>query len=180
MISNEKVIIVGPSGSGKDFMLRQLNSKGLKRGVKSTTRPKRINETESIDYHFISDDDFRDLLDKGELICYQSFLVTPEDRSPETWMYGITRNEFTSGQVFIMTPHDLSQVSDKDRKGMFVVYLDIDRSIRESRVLNRNDKNDSVMRRLDSDDIDFMNFRDYDLKITDPEFSSDLVIDLMV
>jgi guanylate kinase len=60
-----------------------------------------------------------------------------------------------------------------------VVYLDIDRSVRESRLLGRQDKNDSVTRRLDADDIDFQSYNDYDLKITDPEFSSDDVYDLM-
>ena len=50
----------------------------------------------------------------------------------------------------------------------FVVYLDIDRSVRESRLLGRQDKNDSITRRLDADDIDFQSYNDYDLKITDP------------
>ena len=65
------------------------------------------------------------------------------------------------------------------RKGCFVVYLDIDRRVRESRLLGRQDKNDSITRRLDADDIDFQEYKDYDLKITDPEFSSDDVYDLM-
>jgi guanylate kinase len=65
------------------------------------------------------------------------------------------------------------------RKGCFVVYLDIDRKVRESRLLGRQDKNDSITRRLDADDIDFQSYNDYDLKITDPEFSSDDVYDLM-
>jgi guanylate kinase len=65
------------------------------------------------------------------------------------------------------------------RKGCFVVYLDIDRGVRESRLLGRQDKNDSITRRLDADDIDFQSYNDYDLKITDPEFSSDDVYDLM-
>ena len=65
------------------------------------------------------------------------------------------------------------------RKGCFVVYLDIDRDIRESRLLGRQDKNDSITRRLDADDIDFGSFKDYDLKITDPEFLADDVYDLM-
>ena len=65
------------------------------------------------------------------------------------------------------------------RKSCFVVYLDIDRNIRESRLLGRQDKNDSITRRLDADDVDFQDYKDYDLKITDPEFSADDVYDLM-
>jgi guanylate kinase len=78
-----------------------------------------------------------------------------------------------------MTPGEFSNLTPEMRKGCFVVYLDIDRKVRESRLLGRQDKNDSITRRLDADDIDFQSYNDYDLKITDPEFSSDDVYDLM-
>jgi len=78
-----------------------------------------------------------------------------------------------------MTPGDLSQIDQETRKKCFVVYLDIDRKIREHRILKRNDNNDSVLRRLDADEIDFKDFRDYDLKITDPEFTATEVLNLM-
>jgi hypothetical protein len=40
-------------------------------------------------------------------------------------------------------------------------------------VIQRDDKNDSIKRRLDSDDIDFDVSFEYDLKITDPDFGVD-------
>ena len=43
----------------------------------------------------------------------------------------------------------------------------------------RQDKNDSIKRRLDADEIDFQDFKDYDLKITDPEFTADDVYSFM-
>ena len=58
-------------------------------------------------------------------------------------------------------------------KGCFVVYLDIDRPTRENRIKGRGDKNDSVQRRLDADEEDFKNYDDYDLRVTDPEFTAD-------
>jgi guanylate kinase len=78
-----------------------------------------------------------------------------------------------------MTPCELNQIDPIIRKKCFVVYLDIDRAIREKRITKRNDNNDSLMRRLDADEIDFENFKDYDLKITDPEFESIDIINLM-
>jgi guanylate kinase len=78
-----------------------------------------------------------------------------------------------------MTPGEFNNLTPEMRKGCFVVYLDIDRRVRESRLLGRQDKNDSISRRLDADDIDFQEYKDYDLKITDHEFSSDDVYDLM-
>ena len=91
----------------------------------------------------------------------------------------IFKEDFNNSQAFIMTPGELNQIDPITRKKCFVVYLDIDRSVRENRILKRNDDNDSVIRRLDADEIDFQNFKDYDLKITDPEFESIDIINLM-
>jgi dephospho-CoA kinase len=78
-----------------------------------------------------------------------------------------------------MTPGEFKDVTEDSRKECFVVYLDIDRNIRESRLYKRDDKNDSIKRRLDSDDIDFENPIDYDMRITDPDFGVDDIYNLM-
>jgi hypothetical protein len=39
------------------------------------------------------------------------------------------------------------KISEDSRKGCFVVYLDIDRGIRESRLFKRDDKNDSIKKK---------------------------------
>ena len=175
----EKLIILGKSGSGKDFLMRRLIEKGLKGCLKMTTRPQRKHEVQMITYNFVNESSFLDKLNQNDFLCYQTFNVTPEGREPETWYYGVTLEEFNESQVFIMTPGEFNNLTTEMRKGCFVVYLDIDRKVRESRLLGRQDKNDSITRRLDADDIDFISYNDYDLKITDPEFSSDDVYDLM-
>ncbi len=78
-----------------------------------------------------------------------------------------------------MTPGEFKNITTEQRKNCFVVYLDIDRSVRESRLFKREDKNDSIKRRLDADELDFQSFTDYDLKIRDHEFTADDVYDLM-
>jgi guanylate kinase len=176
---SEKCIIVGPSGSGKDYLMRKLIKEGLKGGIKMTTRPMRINEIQNVTYNFSNFEDFQENLNRDNLICYQRFEVTPLNKSPEIWYYGITKEEFDNSQVFIMTPGEISQIDSDIRKKCFVVYLDIDRKTRENRILKRNDNNDSVLRRLDSDELDFRSFIDYDLKITDPEFTATEVLNLM-
>lgn len=178
-IKKEKLIILSPSGGGKDFLMRKLVDKGLIGCLKMTTRPQRKHEIQLVTYNFVTDSLFKEKIDNKEFLCYQTFNVTPEGRDPETWYYGITKEEFERAQVFIMTPGEFENINAEVRKGCFVVYLDIDRSIRESRLFKRQDKNDSITRRLDSDEIDFKGFGDYDLKITDPDFTADDVYDLM-
>ena len=179
MIKKEKVVILGPSGSGKDFLLRKLVEKGLKPCLKWTTRPKRKFEEQGVTYNFVDDFEFLQSINENKFLTHQEFDVTPEDSDTEKWYYGITTNEFESSQVMIMTPGEFVDITEEQRKDCFVVYLDIDRSIRESRLHTREDKNDSIKRRLDSDEIDFSEFIDCDLKITDPEFNGEDVYGLM-
>jgi guanylate kinase len=178
-MKKEKCIILGKSGAGKNFLMNNLIKKGLKGCLKHTTRPPRKNEQQGIDYNFISESDFFQLLNENKFLVYQKVIVSPENRNPEPWYYGITFEEFDKSQVLIMTPIELKNITPEMRKGCFVVYLDIDREIRENRITHRKDKNDSIKRRLDADDLDFKDFNDYDLKVTDPDFSSDDVYDLM-
>lgn len=178
----EKCLVVGKSGSGKDFLMRNLVKKDLIGCLKTTTRPKRKHETQGITYDFVSDLIFKQMIQNKELLCYQTFNVTPEDREPETWYYGITKKEFERAQVFIMTPGEFYLLDAETRKGCFVVYLDIDRPTREERVLRRRDMNDSIKRRMDADDEDFADFSksgDYDLRVTDPDFNAEDVYALM-
>ena len=168
----EKLLICGHSGSGKDFLLRQLKEKGLKASTKVTTRPKRKNEVEGVNYYFKTLNQFESL----DLLVSQDFY---NDKG-ELWKYGILKEDFNNSQAFILTPGEVRQLTPEVRKNCFVVFLDIDRSIRESRISNRQDHNDSIKRRLDADEIDFKNFTDYDLKITDPEFDVDSILSLMI
>jgi guanylate kinase len=175
----EKIILLGKSGSGKNYLLDRLVEKGLKPCLKLTTRPQRKLEQQGIAYNFITEQKFHQLLSENKFLAYQTFEVTPEGKSPEIWHYGITNEEFEKSQLFIMTPGEFSNITPEMRKRCFVVYLNIDRKVRENRLFKREDKNDSILRRLDADEIDFQGFNDYDLKISDPDFSADDVYELM-
>lgn len=174
MKKTEKIIICGASGSGKDHLLRGLIKKKLKYQPKLTTRPRRSLEREGVDYNFIDNNSFSKMLELNEIKAYQHFLINEND-----WYYAISKNNFENNQVFIMTPHEISSLSEDDRKKCFVVYLDIDEPTRRKRISKRNDNNDSIERRIQSDEKDFSGFKGYDLKITDPEFDASMVYELM-
>lgn len=64
------VVITGPSGVGKDTVLARM--KALHRSyhfaVTATTRPPRPEETDGVDYFFVSDQQYDDMLAKGEFL----------------------------------------------------------------------------------------------------------------
>lgn len=174
-----KIIILGGAGSGKDFLMRKLVEKDFISCVKTTTRPPRNKEIQGVTYNFVTDSTFEEMIKKEKLFCYQKFNVTPEGRDPEIWYYGIEKEQFENSQVVIMTPGEFTNITKEQRSNSFVVYLDIDRNTRESRLIDRRDNNDSIKRRMDADDLDFSEFIDYDLKITEPEFSVDDIYNLI-
>jgi guanylate kinase len=64
------VVISGPSGVGKDTVLDQMKQRGLPFHfvVTATTRPIRPGEVEGEDYFFVEEQEFLDMIDRGELI----------------------------------------------------------------------------------------------------------------
>ena len=64
------VIISGPSGVGKDATLKRMEEMGYPFHfvVTATTRPRRPNEVEGADYHFVSEREFAGMLEKDELL----------------------------------------------------------------------------------------------------------------
>lgn len=66
------VVISGPSGAGKDSVIQKMMSKrkNLKLSVSYTTRSPRDGEVNGRDYHFVSKNDFMDIVYKGQMLEY--------------------------------------------------------------------------------------------------------------
>ena len=64
------VVISGPSGVGKDSVLRGLKERGLPFRFVPTmnTRPRRADEVDGVDYFFVTTAEFVTLLEQGELL----------------------------------------------------------------------------------------------------------------
>lgn len=153
-----KIIIVGPGGSGKDFLRKKMVERGFSYGVSFTSRPSRENEKEGIDYFFRKEDFFE--IEKNIFLELQIF---------NGWFYGISRNEFEEKNLFILDPKGVKSLSKEQREKSFVIYINPDEEIRLVRLKNRNDA-DSAERRLAADRDDFFEFCDYDIMIKNEDF----------
>jgi guanylate kinase len=147
--------------SGKDYMRKCLEDRGYSYAVSFTTRPPRSNEIEGKDYFFLTKDYFKQLIDENHFYEYVVF---------NEWYYGTSNDQFYNDKIFIMTPKGLSHVSEKDREESLVIFFDIEEDIRRERLSSRNDA-DTIERRLLADALDFKDFKDFDIKITNPNFS---------
>ena len=64
------IVLSGPSGAGKDVVLSRLRESGypLRYITTVTTRSQRVNETDNMDYHFVSPEKFQEMISGNELL----------------------------------------------------------------------------------------------------------------
>jgi guanylate kinase len=153
-----KIILVGKGGSGKDFLRKKFESRGFKYCVSYTSRPKRINEKDGVDYKFVSEDFFNNNVHRFyEIADFNG------------WKYGRTIEDFEKSSLLIMTPSGIKKIKTEHRKKCLIIFLDVDKDILIERLMERKDADDAE-RRLIADDLDFVNFTDYDIRVTNPDF----------
>ena len=93
------IVISGPSGVGKDTVLEEMKSRGLPFHfvITATTRFPRPDETDGVDYFFLSQDEFARMIDEGELleyaVVYQDYKGIPKSQ---------VRKALASGKNVIM------------------------------------------------------------------------------
>ncbi|MDO8625040.1 MAG: guanylate kinase, partial [Candidatus Diapherotrites archaeon] len=74
-MSNSCIVISGPSGSGKDVITEALLKRFpvLTRVVTTTSRPKRRDDRNGIDYNFLSREQFERMIAGGQLLEWVIF-----------------------------------------------------------------------------------------------------------
>jgi guanylate kinase len=168
---SNNIIIVGAAASGKDWFRKKLEEKGFIFGPPTTSRPSRDKEVHGKDYFFITKETFLSDQFENKFVEYSYF-------DQVDWYYGTHMTTWNTSNVFVMNPQSLKQLDSIRRKDSLVIYLDIPVDIRISRLYKRADSNDKSIRRVISDEIDFHNFSDWDIKLNsvdDFNFNSNII-----
>ena len=77
MKQGQLIILSGPSGVGKGTVREELfkdESLNLAYSISMTTRQPRPAEKDGIDYFFVEEEEFKDKIEKGELLEYAQFV----------------------------------------------------------------------------------------------------------
>ena len=88
------IIVSGPSGSGKTTIVKYLLSCNLNLffSISACSRPKRKNEKDGIDYHFLSVDEFKLKIAEGEFLEWEEVY---QDN-----FYGTLKSEVLNKETF--------------------------------------------------------------------------------
>ncbi len=159
---NKRIVICGPTCSGKNFLRQKFVDKGFSHDVSYTTRRARDGEFDGIDYYFLCTDDFTEMIDKGKLYEHVKYGYT---------YYGTGLIEWNSRDIFIMETNGVSKISEEDRKNCLVIYINPPVAVRINRMKNlRSWDTKEINERLEIDEVNFKNFVDYDMLLDTPNF----------
>jgi guanylate kinase len=163
----ERVILVGPACSGKDYLRNKLHAMGLTIDVSVTTRPPRDDERPGYTYEYISLEEFIQKKATGEL--YESVEFGSK-------CYGTTMQSWIKSDVFIMSPDGVTEnIRPEDRHECYIIYLDPPEDVLAQRWASRDDTPEEQRARMATDAAAFKNFFDYDYRISDPNYNAELL-----
>jgi len=114
------VVLSGPSGTGKTTVLKRLlQDERFVLSVSATTRSPRAGEKDGVDYYFVSEDEFRRMMENDELLEWASLFGH---------LYGTPKSELkrasSSGRILILEI-DVQGVEQLRKKGVEGVYIQL-------------------------------------------------------
>ena len=131
--NNCKIIAIsGFSGAGKDTIAKDVAKLfDLNIVVSYTTRPRRPNEEDGVDYFFVSDNEFCTKLIKNQLVearCYETVFGN--------WFYGVGKDKFLNNKINIIVLDDTGYeqlVKHFGHKNVTGIFIDTPDELRKER-----------------------------------------------
>lgn len=141
------IILIGPSAVGKTEIAKELYRLfNIKKVITHTTRPKRLNEIEDVDYHFVTKDEFLAL--KADDFFVETTFYNGN-------YYGTSKNEVRDDKVLIVDPNGKNAFLKLQDQNIVIFYLNADEELRKKRMIERGDLNSAIEERISKDRLYF-------------------------
>ena len=136
------LIITGPSGVGKNTIIDALSRKiKFNFSVSHTTRPKRVSEVNGKDYHFISNNEFQNMINNNELVEYEEY---------GGYIYGTSRLELQKNGLVILDLEVNGATKLLESNSEFIgLFIDIDDKELVNRLKNRGHNSEFITKRME-------------------------------
>ena len=164
-VNNIMVILSSPSGAGKTTITKKIQQKyqSFKISVSHTTRKPRSNEVDGIDYHFISFEEFENLIKEKKFYEYAKIF----DNYYGTLKKSVDELRVTNDIIFDIDWQGTKQLSKYKNLELVKIYLlPPDKKELKKRLINRNQNSQKeVDKRFKAFDADAKHWQDYDYVI---------------
>lgn len=165
------LIVSGPSGSGKSTLVRKLlELPGTMLSISATTRPPRKGENDGQWYHFVSEEDFQRMADRGEFLEFARVFGRHSYGTPRKWL-----EEARARKLDLVLEIDVQGAEQVKRKlpdavGIFI--LPPSRQELEKRIRARGqDSDDEIRTRLDRARLELQHYSDYDYVVVNDDLA---------
>lgn len=141
------IVLSGPSGVGKGTVRKALFERAdhnLVYSISMTTRSPRVGETNGVEYHFVSKEDFLNQIEKGNLLEYAEFCDnyygTPLDKVNE---------QLESGQEVVLEieVQGAMQVKEKMPDGVYIFIAPPSMKALEERLIHRGTEDQTIIQK---------------------------------
>ena len=163
------IVISGPSGTGKTSVIRELceGDTTLTFSISATTRPPRSDEVDGVDYYFLDETEFEDLIQCGGFLEWVKY---------GGHYYGTLKSTIEStiekGQDLVLEidVHGAMKVKDLGIRYTSIFLLPPSLESLEKRLRNRKTESDSELeQRLLTAKSEFAYVKDYNYCILNPD-----------
>tara|TARA_B100000674_G_C37756190_1_gene875741 strand:+ start:287 stop:886 length:600 start_codon:yes stop_codon:yes gene_type:complete len=159
---NIMVILSSPSGVGKTTLTKKIQQKypNFKISVSHTTRIPRSNEVDGVDYHFVSKESFKKLIDQNQFYEYAKIFENYYGTLRKTVDKDIISNDL----IFDIDWQGTKQLSKFSNLKLIKIYLIPDSKEELKKRLIKRDQNtkEEVDKRYRSFNEDVKHWNDYD------------------
>ena len=160
--SNIMVVLSSPSGAGKTTLTKKIQQKysSFRISVSHTTRKPRSNEVDGVDYNFVSEKKFQELITKGEFYEYAKIFGNYYGTSKKTVNELIKKNDI----IFDIDWQGTKQLSKFKNLNLIKLFLITENKLElKKRLIKRNlDSKNEVEKRFRSFEKDVKHWNDYD------------------
>ena len=162
---NIMVILSSPSGVGKTTLTKKIQQKypTFKISVSHTTRPPRSNEVDGVDYHFVSMENFQELIRQKKFYehaeIFENYYGTLKEYVDQT----IINNDI----IFDIDWQGTKQLSKFKNLKLIKIFLITDsKKELKNRLIKRDQNSDEeIKKRFSAFDEDIKHWNDYDFII---------------
>ena len=170
--SNIMVVLSSPSGAGKTTLTKKIQQKysSFRISVSHTTRKPRSNEVDGVDYNFVSEKKFQELISDGKFYEYAKIFGNYYGTSKKTVNELIKKNDI----IFDIDWQGTKQLSKFKELNLIKIYLlPPDKGELKERLIKRNqDSTKEVQKRFEAFDEDIKHWADYDYVIINKDLEN--------
>ena len=160
------IIITGPSGVGKGTVVKELldRNKDIWLSISATTRNPRIGEKDGENYYFISDEKFKDMIDKKEFLEWAQFAGNYYGTPLSTVKEKIEKGFIVLLEIEV---EGAKQIKEKFPEALSIFLLPPSKAELEKRIRNRGtEKEEAINRRLSRAKHEIASSNQFDFVLT--------------